>query len=192
MSIVTIILVGLALSMDACAVSLATGVAMCKIRIRPALRMAFSFGFFQAIMPILGWSVGQKAVKLIEKYDHWVAFSLLFIVGIKMIYEALKKNEGEEKILRKTYKPLTIPLLLTLSLATSIDAAAVGLSLSFLNVNIIEPAIIIGIITFCVSLSGIFLGCKIGDFFGSKIEIVGGIILVGIGIKILIEHIFLS
>jgi manganese efflux pump family protein len=187
MSLITIVLLALALAMDAFAVSLSTGVTMCRMHLRKALRMAAFFGVFQAIMPIAGWSVGSFAADLIKSFDHWIAFGLLSIIGGKMIYEALRSKDtaGEEK-----KDPHNIYLLLTLSFATSIDAAAVGISLSFLNVAIIQPSIIIGIITFFVSLLGTQIGCKVGDLFGSKIEVLGGLVLIGIGVKILIQHLY--
>ena len=187
MSLITVILLGLALAMDAFAVSLSTGATMCKMHLRHALRMAGFFGAFQAIMPIAGWSAGRLAADLIQAYDHWVAFFLLSIIGGKMIYEAVwgEKDEDEEK-----KDPHNVYLLLTLAVATSIDAAAVGISLSFLHVAIVLPSIIIGVITFFVSLLGTSIGCKAGSLFGSKIEILGGLVLIGIGAKILIQHLF--
>jgi putative Mn2+ efflux pump MntP len=189
MSLITVVLIALALAMDAFAVSLSTGVTMKKMHLRHAFRMAGFFGIFQAFMPIAGWSVGRFAADFIKAYDHWVAFVLLAAVGGKMIYEAIwgDKEAEEEKT-----DPHNIYILLTLAFATSIDAAAVGISLSFLNIAIIQPSVIIGIITFFVSLLGVWLGCRVGDIFGRKIEILGGIVLVGIGIKIVIEHVFLS
>jgi putative Mn2+ efflux pump MntP len=187
-SFITVVLIALALAMDAFAVSLSTGVTMVKMHLRHALRMAAFFGAFQAFMPIAGWSIGRFAAELIKTYDHWVAFVLLAIVGGKMIYEAIWGEEEEEK----ARDPLNIYILLTLAFATSIDAAAVGISLSFLNVAIIQPSLIIGVITFFVSLLGVFIGTRFGNLFGSRIEIVGGLVLIGIGVKIVIEHQFLS
>ena len=187
MSLITVVLLALALAMDAFAVSLSTGVTMCKMHLRHALRMAAFFGAFQAIMPIAGWSLGRFAVEQIKSYDHWVIFILLAVVGGKMIYEAVweKKDSTEEK-----KDPHNVYILLTLAFATSIDAAAVGVSLSFLNVEIILPSVIIGIITFFLSLLGTSIGCKAGDLFGSRIEVLGGVVLIGIGTKILIQHLF--
>lgn len=187
MSFLTIVLIALALAMDAFAVALSTGVTMCKMRLRFAFRMAAFFGVFQAIMPIIGWSIGQFAAELVKSYDHWIAFLLLLLIGGKMIYEAVRgsKDSDDEK-----KDPHNVYILLTLAVATSIDAAVVGVSLSFLNVEIILPSIIIGIITFFVSLAGVAIGCKVGDIFGAKIEILGGVVLIGIGVKILIQHLF--
>lgn len=141
--------------MDAFAVSLSTGVTMCRMQLRFALRMAAFFGLFQAIMPIAGWSIGQFAAGLIESYDHWVAFSLLVIVGAKMIYKAIGGNAEREE---EKKDPHNAYILLTLAVATSIDAAAIGISLSFLKVAIIIPSLIIGIITFFISLAGTAIG----------------------------------
>jgi putative Mn2+ efflux pump MntP len=187
MSLITIVLLALALAMDAFAVSLSTGVTMCKMHLRNALKMAAFFGVFQAIMPIAGWSVGSFAAELIKSFDHWVAFVLLAVIGGKMIYEALWSKDDDEE---EKKDPHNIYILLTLSFATSIDAAAVGISMSFLNVAIIQPSIIIGVITFFVSLLGTQIGCKVGNAFGSRIEVLGGVVLIGIGVKILIQHLF--
>ncbi len=187
MSLTTVVLIALALAMDAFAVSLSTGVTMQKMQVRHALRMAAFFGVFQAIMPIAGWSVGSFAADFVKSYDHWVAFVLLAVVGGKMIHEAIwgKDDDSQEK-----KDPHNVYILLTLAFATSIDAAAVGISLSFLNVDIIQPSIIIGVITFFVSLLGTAIGCKAGNLFGSKIEVLGGLVLIGIGVKILAQHLF--
>ena len=185
MSLLTIVCIAIALAMDAFAVSLSTGVTMCQMHLRNAVRMAAFFGAFQAIMPILGWALGSIASGYIQKYDHWVAFGLLAIVGGKMIYEAVKPDTGDEN---EKKDPHNMYILITLAFATSIDAAAVGISLSCLNVNIVQPAIIIGVITFFISLFGTYLGCKVGNALGSKVEILGGVLLIGIGIKIVIEH----
>lgn len=186
MSLITVVLIAVALSMDAFAVSITSGVTICKMHLRHALRIAAFFGGFQAFMPVAGWSVGRLAADFITAFDHWVAFALLIVIGGKMLWEALfDKREDDERS-----DPLNIYILLTLAFATSIDAAAVGISLSFLKVDIIQPSIIIGIITFLISLAGVFIGCKFGDKFGSKVEVVGGLVLIGIGIKIVVEHLF--
>jgi len=187
LSLLTIVLIAVALAMDAFAVSLSTGVTMCKMHLKNALRMAGFFGGFQAIMPIAGWSVGRFAAEQIKSYDHWIAFALLAAIGGKMVYEAIcgkEENEDEKR------DPHNVYILLTLAFATSIDAAAVGISLSFLKVAIVQPSLIIGIITFFISLIGTYIGCKAGDVFGSKIEVLGGLVLIGIGVKILVQHLF--
>jgi putative Mn2+ efflux pump MntP len=189
MSLITVFFIAVALAMDAFAVSITSGVTICRMHLRHALRIAAFLGGFQALMPIIGWSLGRFAADAIMAYDHWIAFSLLAFVGGKMSWEALicGGDEDEDEV-RKD--PLNLYILLTLAFATSIDAAAVGISLSFLKVDIIEPSIIIGVITFFISLAGTFIGCRFGDKFGSKIEIIGGLALIGIGIKIVIDHQF--
>lgn len=169
--------------MDCFAVSIACAFTLEKGKIKHALRIAFSFGLFQAVMPVIGWFAGSKMQHLISNFDHWIAFILLCAIGGKMIYESRKIEEEENEA-----KSLKTSSLLILSVATSIDALAVGLSISFLKIAIATPAIIIGVTAFMVSLIGTFIGKKLGHFFESKIEILGGLILIGIGIKILIQH----
>lgn len=183
MNIPTICLIGLSLSMDCFAVSVASGFAVKQLKIRHAVRIAFFFGFFQAMMPVIGWLAGMGFRSYIESFDHWIAFGLLTAIGAKMICES-RKLEREEKAV----DPLKIYILLVLSVATSIDALAVGLSLSFLRVSIAAPAIIFGAITFAVSLAGIYVGEKFGHFFERYVEMAGGVILIAIGIKILAQH----
>ena len=183
MSLVSIIFISIGLAMDAFAVSIASGFTIHRLRVGHAFRIAFFFGAFQAIMPVIGWLAGLSVQEYIAAIDHWIAFILLSFVGGRMIYEATVL--GEE---RDEKDPLNIYVLLMLSVATSIDALAVGLSLSFLNVAIALPAIVIGCVTFALSFAGVYIGDRFGHFFESKIEIAGGIILIGIGIKILIEH----
>jgi manganese efflux pump family protein len=187
MSFITILFLALALAMDAFAVSISSGVTICRMHLRHAIRIAAFFGAFQAFMPIAGWSVGRLAADFITSFDHWIAFVLLLTIGGKMVIDSFKKDEDD----KEHADPLNIYILLTLAFATSIDAAAVGISISFLKVDIILPSIIIGIVTFIMSLIGTFIGCKFGDKFGSKIEIIGGLVLIGIGIKIVIEHLFM-
>jgi manganese efflux pump family protein len=187
MSLITVFFIAVALAMDAFAVSITSGVTICKMHLRHALRIAAFFGAFQAFMPIIGWSLGRFAADYIMVYDHWIAFVLLSFVGGKMSWDALIGGNDEDEV-RKD--PLNIYILLTLAFATSIDAAAVGISLSFLKVDIIQPALIIGVITFFISLAGTFIGCRFGDKFGSKIEIIGGLVLIGIGFKIVVDHQF--
>ena len=167
--------------MDALAVSVINGFIIKKLKIRQAFRIAFSFGFFQALMPVIGWAAGLSFRKYIQHIDHWVAFLLLCFVGGKMIYESLNCSEAKRDCLQ-------FPALFMLSIATSIDALAVGLSFSFLQVEIIIPAIIIGAVTFIICLIGVYIGDKIGRFVGNKLKLIGGLILIIIGIKIIIEH----
>lgn len=185
MDYATIILIGVGLSMDAFAASIAHGVCIVESKLKNFLKIAFFFGFFQAVMPLLGWFLGSSFKNLIEGFDHWIAFGLLLFIGIKMIVEAAKtRNKGDTRC------SLDPKRLLLLSFATSIDAFAVGVTFSFLNISIIEPVLIIGLVTFVISFIGACL-CGIFDkLFGKKVEIIGGLILIGIGVKIVIEHLY--
>jgi putative Mn2+ efflux pump MntP len=182
MELLTIAAVAIALSMDALAVSIVTGSLYRQLRVRHALRMALFFGGFQAIMPLVGSMLGRGLHDYISAYDHWIAFALLAFVGGKMIYESFAIKSA------KSLDPANMGVLLTLSVATSIDALAVGVTLSLLSGSIVLAAIFIGFVTFCLSYAGVAIGKRFGHFFESKIEIVGGLILIGIGVKILIEH----
>lgn len=183
MDIYTTIFIAIGLAMDAFAVSITSGLAIRQLKVNHALRIAAFFGFFQAIMPIIGWAAGIGLKDFISAVDHWIAFGILSIIGAKMIFESMAMKPSDKKI-----PDLNIYMLLMLSIATSIDALAVGLSLSFLNISIITPAIVIGIVTFLFSFTGVYVGDRFGHFFESKIEAIGGFILIAIGIKILIEH----
>lgn len=183
MSLTTIIFVAIGLAMDAFAVSVASGFAIKNLKLSNALKIAVSFGLFQAFMPIIGWLAGLSLRDFLSGIDHWVAFGLLSLIGLRMIYESMKLEPRKKEI-----NPLNTYVLLILSIATSIDALAVGLSFAFLMIVIVTPVIIIGIVTFLLSLIGVIIGNRLGHFFEKKIEIVGGLILIGIGLKILIEH----
>ncbi|MBX5326285.1 MAG: manganese efflux pump MntP family protein [Candidatus Bathyarchaeia archaeon] len=183
MDIVTITLIAFGLAMDAMAVSVTSGIAIKRVKINNALKIALFFGGFQAFMPIVGWLAGLSLVGFISGVDHWMAFGLLSFIGGKMIFDSPKIESHKEES-----KPLTLYVLLVLSVATSIDALAVGLSFAFLKISIAAPVIIIGTVTFLFSLMGVFAGAKLGHLFENKIEIVGGFVLIGIGIKILVEH----
>ncbi|MDD3051729.1 MAG: manganese efflux pump MntP family protein [Candidatus Cloacimonetes bacterium] len=185
MHFATILLISLGLAMDAFAVSVSSGVVLTCFRKRYALKIALFFGVFQAVMPLIGWSAGLTFRNYISAVDHWIAFALLSIIGGKMIYESLITCEKE-----KSCNPENIMVLLMLAVATSIDALAVGISFSCLEVSIITPALIIGIVTFVLSFAGVFIGNKFGSIFENKMELIGGLILIGIGIKILVEHLF--
>ncbi|MGB9854471.1 MAG: manganese efflux pump MntP family protein [Candidatus Bathyarchaeales archaeon] len=178
----TLLAIAFGLAMDAFSVSVASGTTVRGNSRNEAFKMAFSFGAFQAFMPLLGWLAGIEMLDFISGVDHWLAFTLLLLVGCKMIYESTKpethvKNEN-----------LGFCTLLILSVATSIDALAVGLSFAFLKVSIINPIIVIGAVTFTLSFLGATLGGRIKSLSPNKIGIVGGIILIGIGFKILLEH----
>ncbi len=175
-----IILIALGLSMDAFAVSVTSGFSIKKLHIGHALRIALFFGGFQALMPILGWGFGAWIREYISGLDRWIAFGLLAAIGAKMIYEGFRAKGEDEK----TADPLNPVLLLFLAVATSLDALAVGISLSFIKVSIISPAIIIGVVTFLLSLCGVYIGDKMGHIFENKIEAAGGLILIVMGLKI--------
>jgi putative Mn2+ efflux pump MntP len=182
MSIVEIVVTAFALAMDAFAVSIASGITIRNLKLRHAVTIAIWFGMFQAIMPVLGWLSGYHFVKYVAGCSHWLAFGLLFIIGAKMIYEAFKIEEIEKKT-----NPLELYVLFALSVATSIDAFAVGVSLAVLSVSILLPVIVIGVVTFLTSLAGVYIGDKSGHFFEKKIEIAAGVVLIGIGLKILLQ-----
>lgn len=183
MNLVTVVMIALGLAMDAFAVSVASGVTLKKERLYNALKMALAFGVFQMMMPILGWLSGMRLREIISGIDHFVAFALLALVGSKMIYESAKIGG-----LDRVTSPFALKTLLVLSVATSIDALAIGLSFAFLKIAILMPVAIIGVITFILSFIGIFIGERFGHFFERKIEAVGGVILILIGLKILVEH----
>lgn len=185
MDFISIIVIAVGLSMDAFAVSMTSGCVMKQLRIKYALRMAVFFGGFQAIMPIIGWFAGSTFKVYIENIDHWVTFVILSIIGIKMIWEAFVIEKEDENTSQSNDKLI---VLFGLALATSIDALAVGITFSILNANIYISALIIGCITFILSFLGVFIGCKFGAMFKKKVEILGGVVLIGIGVKILLEH----
>lgn len=184
MSLITVLLLAVALGVDAFSVAIGIGAANHKKSWAPVLRLSLAFGLFQFVMPLIGWLAGSTVVELISGFDHWVAFALLVFVGGKMIWEGLEKENDKEK----ADQTRGIPLLL-LSIATSIDALAVGFSFSLLKTPILFPAVIIGIICFCMTAVGMIFGKILARIFGRKVEIFGGIVLIAIGIKILIEHI---
>lgn len=183
MNFITIILLAFALAMDAFAVSIASGIAIKDLRIKHSLIIASWFGLFQAIMPLLGWLGGVKLQGFIGGIDHWIAFGLLFFIGCKMIYEAFQIESVENRT-----DPMDITVLFTLSIATSIDAFAAGVSFALLDTEVITPVIVIGIITFIMSFAGVWIGDKGTHFFEKKMEVAAGIVLIGIGLKVLISH----
>ncbi len=182
MDAISIISVALGLAMDCFAVSIATGAVAKRAHMKTALKIAVAFGGFQAIMPVIGWVAGVGLAGLIEGIDHWLAFGILAAIGCKMIYEAFRL-ESEEK-----GEP-AFRVLILLAVATSIDALAVGLSFAFLGAPVLEPAAVIGVVAFCVSFLGIYAGKRFGHIFEGKVEVAGGVVLIAIGVKILLEHI---
>ena len=189
MGIVELFLIAVALSMDAFAVSLCNGLKMKKLNLFYSSIIALFFGIFQALMPLIGYFLGTKFSNLISSFDHWSAFVLLCFIGGKMLYEALsEKGENETE---KNYK-LNIKELFLMSFATSVDALAVGITFAFLKVNIVFSAILIGLTTFSISFTGVIIGNFFGAKYKNKAEFLGGIILIAIGTKILIEHLFFA
>ena len=183
MDLLIIFGIAVGLAIDALAVSVANGCSIKHLKLNQALKIALCFGLFQAVMPVIGWSLGLTFVHIIQTFDHWVAFCLLFIIGIKMIYESFHMDaQCEEK------NCLHLPTLLLMSLATSIDALAVGLSFAIIGVRILLAVLIIGGVTALLCFVGVYIGNKAGHFFENKLEFIGGIILIGIGAKILIEN----
>ncbi|ABA89310.1 protein of unknown function DUF204 [Syntrophotalea carbinolica DSM 2380] len=184
MDMITLFGLALALAMDAFAVALGCGLTLERLTGRHLFRLGWHFGLFQAMMPIIGWLAGLTVQKWIETYDHWVAFGLLVCVGGKMIHEAFQDEETRES----RDDPTRGMSLIMLSVATSIDALAVGLSLAIVGISVWFPALIIGIIAGVMTVIGMLLGRRAGARWGQRVEIAGGLILIGIGLKILWEH----
>jgi len=179
----SILLIAVGMAMDAFSVSLGIGTTHLAKSLRPTFRLSFHFGFFQFFMPILGWLAGNSIAALISTFDHWVAMALLSIVGVRMIRSGLDSNHQPP-----TNDPSRGGTLIMLSVATSIDAFAIGLSLAMLGLSILYPSIVIGVVTAGLSLVGLFIGHQLGIKFGKRMEIVGGVILIGIGLRVLITH----
>lgn len=182
MNLFSLFLIAVGLSMDAFAVSICKGLAMKKITFKKALIVGLWFGGFQALMPAIGYLLGTQFEKYITNIDHWIAFVLLFVIGGNMIKEALSKEEEEAN------DSLAFKEMLLLALATSIDALAVGVTFAFLKVQIIPAVLFIGVITFTLSAIGVKIGNIFGCRYKSKAELAGGIILILMGCKILLEH----
>ncbi len=185
MGIIELLLVAVGLAMDAFAVSLCKGLRMRTIRWGQGIVIAFSFGFFQAAMPLLGWALGLQFEQYITTIDHWIAFVLLAIVGGKMLYDSVTEDPTCPV---ETVDNLDLKELLLLSIATSIDALAVGITFAFLSTNIFQSITIIGVVTFIICLLGVIIGNHFGNRLQSKAGIVGGAVLILIGLKILLSH----
>jgi len=181
MGCLTLLGIAVALAMDAFAVAVAAGLRLRPLRGSHVFRLSFHFGFFQAAMPVLGWLAGTTVERVIAAYDHWVAFGLLAIVGGKMILEALRNHE--ESLPQDPTRGFT---LIALSVATSIDALAVGLSLAILRVPIVVPAIVIGLVCAGLTAVGMVIGWRLGLLWRRGAEAVGGLVLLAIGVKILL------
>jgi len=182
MDLITPIFIGITLSMDCFAVSLAIGTSTKTTILHAALIIAFCFGFFQAGMTLIGWFIGTGFTGFIAGFDHWLAFILLGLIGAKMIHEGLEEEEEE------TIRVLEFVPVMVLSFATSIDALAVGVSFAFLRMSILVPALIIGIVAFIVSFAGVLSGMRLKSVLGRRIEIPGGLILILIGLNIVVTH----
>lgn len=219
MSLVTLLLTALGLAADAFAVSVAKGMRMRHLILKPALLIAVTFGAFQGLMPVIGWALGSRLTGLIQPWDHWIAFALLAAIGAKMIWEARgdevpgdshadadADGEGGESpapadtsadagTANALPAPVAVPVftirkreLLILGVATSIDALAVGVSLAFLEAGIVQAALVIAAVTFAMSMVGIRLGHHAGKWLARGAELAGGVVLIGIGVKILVDH----
>lgn len=183
MTLFELFLIGIGLSMDAFAVAVCKGLSMQRIDKKGTLCIGLAFGGFQALMPLIGYLLGSRFAGYIERFDHWVAFVLLAFIGCNMIKESREKAENEE-----TFTGIDLKELLVLAIATSIDALAVGVTFAFLSVKIVQAISIIGCTTFVLSLVGVYVGNVFGAKYKSRAELTGGIILVLIGTKILLEH----
>lgn len=182
-----IIFISLGLAADACAVSLSSGLIIKYLNFNKALKIALFFGVFQGLMLWIGWLLGLSFREFLSQIDHWVAFSLLFFLGSKLIYESLQSESNS-----KSFNPLDFYVLLGLAIATSIDALAAGLSFSVLKMSILFSTSIVGLITFALSFLTVYIGHNFGDLFKDKVEIFGGLLLIFLGSKILFEHLTIA
>jgi putative Mn2+ efflux pump MntP len=187
MDLIPLIILAIGLSMDSLAISLTSGAIIKDHQVINVLKIAGMLAFIQTALTIAGWYIGSTFVNYINRYDHWIAFAILVFIGGKVIIEALDKKK--ESV---SFNPLNIKVMFSLSIAASIDASAVGLSLSMVDHPILTPAVIIGVVTFIVSSLGVIMGCKIGRRYNSCINLIGGIILILIGCSILLDHTLLS
>ncbi|MBN1664947.1 MAG: manganese efflux pump [Deltaproteobacteria bacterium] len=183
MDIISILIIAVGLGMDAFSVAVGVGASGRKLSYGPVLRLSLAFGIFQFVMPLAGWLAGMTVDSLIEDFDHWIAFGLLSFIGGKMIWESFH-GDGQNIGIDPT-RGFT---LLMLAVATSIDALAVGLSFAFLNQKIFYASIIIGLVAFTMTLVGMVFGEKLGKLFGKRAEMIGGLVLIGIGVKIVFDH----
>lgn len=187
--IIELVLLGAGLAMDAFAVSICKGLGMKKVNYRHAFVIALFFGGFQALMPVIGWLLGSQLQSFITPIDHWIAFGLLAFIGGKMLWDAFHDDEdGKGESCGCGEQKLDIPELFVLAIATSIDALAVGITFAFLNVNIVVAVAIIGVVTFVISFAGVSIGNRFGSRYEKPSTIVGGVVLILIGLKILAEH----
>jgi putative Mn2+ efflux pump MntP len=181
MDLPTLLLIAVGLAMDCFAVSLAAGAKAGGEQPRTAILLGCAFGGFQAAMTLAGWAAGESVITLISGVDHWIAFGLLLLIGMKIIREGIACGEEAPVSVR------AVPLLL-LSIATSIDALAIGVGFAFLSVDIVPAAAIIGLVSFAFAVAGVQAGGRLYGFLGRKMEVLGGLILIGIGMRVLLYH----
>lgn len=188
MSFIELLLISVSLAMDAFAVSVSNGLVLPNVKKRNAVTFGLYFGLFQFFMPLIGYFLGNKLTKYIQQFDHWIAFILLGIIGFNMIKESFSEDEDD---MPKEKEILKVKNMTMLAIATSIDALAVGVTFAFIgNMNILFACSVIGIVAFILSYAGLMIGKKIGPYFKTYAERIGGLVLIGMGIKILIQHIF--
>lgn len=186
MLLIDLFLIGVGLSMDAFAVAICKGLGMHRVNWRHSFVIALFFGGFQALMPLIGYFLGSQFASFVEPVDHWIAFALLAFIGGKMLWDAFHEDDGEQ--VQQEADKLDLKELLMLAVATSIDALAVGISFAFLEVNICEAIVVIGLTTFALSLVGVCVGNRFGARYEKPSTVVGGVVLILIGLKILVEH----
>lgn len=187
MGFVELLLVGVGLSMDAFAVSVCKGLCMKRLNMRQALVIALFFGGFQALMPLIGWALGTQFEQFITPVDHWIAFGLLLIIGAKMLWDSFH-GDDDEQLSCAVDGRLDLRELTMMAVATSIDALAVGITFAFLRVDIVVSVVVIGVTTFALSLVGVAVGHRFGARYEKTATIAGGVVLILIGLKILLEH----
>ena len=183
MEILTIILIAISLSFDTFAVSISSGLVLKKIDFYNATKIAVTLAVFQAVMPLIGWLAGSGIKSYAESFDHWIAFGILGLLGGKMIYESFKTDPED-----RSFNPLDIKVMIGMAIATSIDALVVGFSFALLNYKILFSIAIIGVVTYIVAMLGMLFGKNIGSRIGRRMEVLGGLMLIIIGLKILFEH----
>lgn len=183
MELLTILLIAISLSFDTFAVSVSSGLILKQIDFYKASRIAIVLAVFQALMPVIGWLLGIGVKEYAEQFDHWIAFTILGLLGLKMIYESFKTNPEERQ-----FNPLDIKVMLGMAIATSIDALIVGFSFALLNFKIVLSVGIIGSVTYIVAMLGMLFGKNMGARMGQRMEFMGGLMLILIGVKILVEH----
>jgi len=183
MELLTIFLIAISLSFDTFAVSVSSGLVLPKIDFKNATKIAITLAIFQAAMPVIGWLAGSGIKNYAENFDHWIAFTILGLLGGKMIYESLSTHPED-----RSFNPLDVKVMIGMAIATSIDALIVGFSFALLNYRIMVSIGIIGSVTYIVAMLGMLFGKKIGARMGRRMEMLGGVMLILIGLKILLEH----